>query len=197
MTDESTDTIAPVKKHGGGWPKGKSRKPQAEAQAPTRTPQRAPQRGQQKRTPTGRIAFSDDVYAVDRDMLPPHMDYQWITKSVIGDEGGKVRANYVKMTMNGWEPVDGSLVPQYGIESGEVNIGGLVLMQRPMEMTVEAREEEYAKATTQVSTQINRLNAIPDELELNRPGQERRARGQRSFGRGEPIPVRNDNEYEH
>jgi len=191
MTND-TETIAPVQKR-GGWPKGKPRGPRSlTPRAEQRAPQRSPQKGH---TATGRIAFSDDVYAIDRSILPEHMDYQWVTKSVMGDEGGRVRSDYVKMTMNGWEPIDASRVPQYGIASGEVNIGGLVLMQRPVEMSEEARQEDIAKATGQVSTQINRLNDIPDQLELNRPGQERRGRGERRFGRGEPIPVSGDDNY--
>lgn len=187
MTDE-TETVPPVARRKGGWPKGKPRIP--------REPQRAPQRSTQGRTRTGRTSFNDDVYAIDRSTLNPDMDYQWVTKSVMGDDGGKTRSDFVRMAMNGWTPVDGSRLPQYGVEVGEINIGGLILMERPMEMSEEAREEDYVRATGQVSTQINRLNDVPDQLEMNRPGQDRRVRGVKSFSRGEPIPVRGDDDYE-
>lgn len=184
MTDESTDTAAPRKR---GWPAGKPRGP--------RTQQRAPQRAQQGRTAAGRIAFSEDIYAVDLDTLPDHMDYQWVTKSVMGDSTGKVRADYTRMMMNGWTPVDASRLPSYGVPSGELEIGGQVFMERPKEMSEEARAEEWAKATGQVATQLNRLNDVPTDLEVNRPGQAKRG-GVHSFGRGEPIAVRSDSDYE-
>lgn len=168
-------------------PRRRGRRPKA---APQRAPQRAPGNG---RTRTGRVAFSEDIYAIDRSRLPDHMDYQWVTKSVVGDDTGKVRADLVRFQMNGWEPVEASLLPQYGIEAGEINIGGLVLMQRPMEMTEEARAEDRAKATGQVQTQINRLEGESRDI---RKGDEAVSRKPRVFGRGEPISVRSDEDYQ-
>lgn len=182
MTDETVATA----------PKRRGRPPRM-AQ-PERTDQRAPQRNSTLRqTRTGRIQFSDNVYDFDRSLLNPDMDYQWVTKAVLGKDDGRVRADFAKFQMNGWQPVDGSLLPQFGIASGAIEIGGLVLMQRPIEMSEEAREEDRMAARKQVAGQIN-------SLEDTGPGhlpRDNRGESLVSIKRGEPIQVRGDDiEYE-
>lgn len=186
MTDESnTDTVQPRR---GGWPKGKPRGPRVEPQRASQRPAMGP-----RRTRTGRVAFdTDDVYAVDRSLISSDMDLQWVTRSVMGKDDDKVGTDWTKMMMNGWTPVDASVVPQYGRETGEVNIGGLVLCQRPREMSEEAREEDWDKATGQVSNQIARMDERVADI---RKGDEAVSRRPREFSRGQPIPVRSDNEY--
>jgi hypothetical protein len=186
MTDE---TIAPVQKR-GGWPKGKPRGPRVQATA-QRAPQRTPQyRGQ--RTAAGRIKFSDDVYYINPEDVPNGMSWEWKRRTYVGKEDTPYQA---KLAMNGWEAVDGSAVPQFGISAGEVDIGGLVLMQRPKEMTDEARHEDYTTATGQVKTQFNRLEDVR-EVPANTLPRDNRGRPLSSVRRDSPIQVRSDNEYE-
>lgn len=191
MTDE---TIAPVQDapKAKGWPKGLKRGP--------RTPrtEREPQRASQRvstysgsRTPTGRISVSDDPYFIDVESeVPEGMTWQWVTRTVMGKDDGKMRMHYASMLRNGWVPVDAARVPQYGVVSGEVDLGGLVLCERPKEMTDEAQAEDYARATGQVRSQIQGLeNTPPDSLP-----RKTKDHNMVSVRRGEPIQVRGDSE---
>lgn len=186
---ESPDSIAPVKKR--GWPAGKPRGPRVSHE----TLQRPPQRAMGTRTRTGRISVSDDPYSIDVNEIPPGMSWQWIARTVMGKDDGKIRMRWTQMARNGWEPVDGARVPQFGVASGMVDLGGLVLCERPREMTDEAREEDYARAVNQVSAQMNRLEDTPnDQL----PRKDRHGKSLVSVRRDrEGIKVRADEaEYE-
>lgn len=158
---------------------------------PQRAPQRAPLMG---RTKSGRIRVSDDPYWIDPETIKHFRDdlgltLQWNRRTFGGQDD---RMNMVKQAQNGWEPVDGAEFPQFGVPSGEIDIGGLVLQKRPAEMTDEATEEDYERATGQVRAQIARLEDTPAET-LPR---DNRGAKMTSFKRGEPIPVRDDSEYE-
>lgn len=83
-------------------------------------------------------------------MIPPDIDLQWVTSEILGMPDMQGRQAY---EINGWEPVagemwdglfDGMFMPK-GYK-GELNVGGLVLMWRPMELTMEARAEESQAA---------------------------------------------------
>ena len=156
--------------------------------------QRAPQRPKLgQRTASGRISSSSDPYHIDVEEIPAGMSWQWVTRTVMGKDDGKMRMHWTEMARNGWEPVDGSRVPQFGVATGMVDMGGLVLCERPKEMTDEAEAEEYAKATGQVAAQIQRLEETPDDQLARR---DRAGRSLVSVKRGEPIPVREDSDYE-
>ena len=155
-----------------------------------RKPQRAPQ-GQ--RTKTGRISANNDPYYIDPGDIPEGMSYQWVARTVIGRDDGKFRMHWTEMARNGWEPVDGSRVPQFGVASGMVDMGGLVLCERPLEMTQEAQQEDQDRANAQVLDQMRRLEDTPSDHLARR---DRSGRTLVSIKRDEPIPVREDSDYE-
>lgn len=79
-------------------------------------------------------------------MIPDQMDYQWVAVSVLGQPDMQMRSNF---EMQGWEAVpalrhDGMFMPKG--HQGEINYGGLVLMERPIELTIEARCEDQSRA---------------------------------------------------
>lgn len=193
MTDE---TIAPVQKatEGSpkrGWPKGKPRGPRI-AQPEQRAPQRTPQFGGQ-RTKTGRIKMNDDPYYIDPNTeVPDGMSWQWIAKAVIGKDDGMFRKHFNDMQRQGWRPVDGASIPRFGVTSGEVELGGLVLMERPIEMTQEAVEEDYDKARSQLVGQLSKLDDVP----AGTLPRDNRGHRMSSVKRDEAIPVPADNNYE-
>lgn len=83
---------------------------------------------------------------------PEGFDYQWKLKSVMNqDDIDRIRQN----EMNGWEPVPLARHPELmprGWKGDTIEVGGLVLMERPMLFTQEAREEERRAARDAVMT---------------------------------------------
>lgn len=76
----------------------------------------------------------------------PDCDFQWVVDSVLGKPEVQARMGF---EMNGWEPVpaelfDGRFMPRG--HKGEINVGGLVLMWRQLELTIEARMEDSRAA---------------------------------------------------
>lgn len=83
---------------------------------------------------------------------PQGWDYQWKLKSVLGqDDIDRIRQH----EMSGWEPVPLSRHPEMmpkGWSGATIEVGGLVLMERPMMFTDEARAEERRAAREAVLT---------------------------------------------
>jgi len=77
---------------------------------------------------------------------PEGWDYQWKLKSVMGqDDVDRIR----QVELSGWEPVPLSRHPELmprGWKGETIEVGGLVLMERPKMFTDEAREEERRAA---------------------------------------------------
>jgi hypothetical protein len=102
---------------------------------------------------------SDFVYEIDEDedrlkvpkeLIPDGMSYQWITDSIFGQGQPQRRARFER---KGWMPVpaerhDGMWMPK-GYQ-GEINVDGLVLMERPAEYTKMAHDHDKRKAREQV-----------------------------------------------
>jgi hypothetical protein len=88
---------------------------------------------------------------------PDGFDYQWKLKSVLNqDDIDRIRQN----EMNGWEPVPLSRHPELmprGWKGDTIEVGGLVLMERPMMFTQEAREEERRLAKEAVYTKESQM----------------------------------------
>ena len=88
---------------------------------------------------------------------PDGWDYQWKLKSVLNqDDIDRIRQN----EMNGWEPVPLSRHPELmprGWKGETIEVGGLVLMERPMMFTQEAREEERRLAREAVYTKESQM----------------------------------------
>jgi hypothetical protein len=83
---------------------------------------------------------------------PDGWDYQWRLKSVMGrDEIDQIRQD----ELNGWEAVPLSRHPELmprNWQGNTIEVGGLVLMERPLIFTQEAREEEKRNAREAVLT---------------------------------------------
>lgn len=154
-----------------GWTKGRPRKLRieattAETEAPTR-PVREPLKAIPKVDPRTQMRARPnwDDYVVEdvaenelnipRDSFPDGMDMQWVADSCLGQSLAKERAAFER---KGWTPVHQSDFE--GLfngrwmkkgEEGEINYKGLVLMARPLEYSVKAKQQEYRKAREQVS----------------------------------------------
>jgi hypothetical protein len=96
------------------------------------------------------IDEDEDRLKVPPEMIPDGMSYQWITDSIFGQSQPQRRARFER---KGWMPVpserhDGIWMPK-GYR-GEINVDGLVLMERPAEYTNMAVKNDKKKAREQV-----------------------------------------------
>jgi hypothetical protein len=119
---------------------------------------RPPQRSEQRLRQGVNLRTSLNRYEYDRSKIPAGMTYEWKRKTVFGQEDTE---NLVNLEANGWEPVPAERHPELSGRRAQVGTqivrGGLILMERPVEITEEARELDTFAARHQVAQQIQRL----------------------------------------
>lgn len=99
-----------------------------------------------------------DRFRVDN--IPPDTSYEWKRVTV----AGKNDPSYdVMMREQGWEPVDSGRHPELVAEghTGAIIRDGLMLMERPIELTREAQAEDRAAAREAVSAKKQQLGETP------------------------------------
>lgn len=114
----------------------------------------------------GTIAI--DKFAVGE--APEGMTYEWKRISVYGASDPSYE---VLMRDQGWEPVDASRHPEMvsGNARGPIVRDGLMLMERPVELTEEARAEERQSARVAVAHKEQQLgHAGPQEFGRDNKG---------------------------
>src|SRR5260370_21722484 len=132
------------------------------------------------KTYTRRHTNVGDKFHVDAADIPDGMSYQWIAVTVAGAEQ---RNSLAQFQQNGWESVPMSRYPgRYGPEktAGKANhepilIYGLMLCERPIELTIEAREEEIGAARQLIRTRNKPFTPKRPEARMRR-GTEPRAK---------------------
>ena len=129
----------------------------ATARAPIRTAdiRTAPVREEVRDVPERRTRLRKGITNtspthIPQEMIPEGIDLQWVTDTVYGQPDVQGRQSF---EINGWRPVtgqmwnnlfDGMFMPKG--HPGEIKVMGSVLMERPLELTLEARAEEAAQA---------------------------------------------------
>ena len=117
----------------------------------------------EKRQRLVRYDASQDRLHIPREMIPAGTDLQWVAVEVLGQPNPQER---VRFEQNGWRAVtpdmfdgrfDGRFMPKG--HKGEIVVEGLCLMERPMELTMEARAEERAAAQLAVGIQERKLTS--------------------------------------
>lgn len=127
----------------------------------TRQAQRAPQRSAQRSAPGQRHKLRTAInrFEYDESKQPEDMDYQWVRVTMLGKEDVEHQVN---CEINGWNPVPPSRHPELTgtrLQVGESIVrGGLMLCERPKEISNEARNEDREKAARQVNDHIKRIN---------------------------------------
>ena len=100
------------------------------------------------------IDESPDRLRIDRDLIPEGMDMQWVTDTVYGQPMPQHRADFER---RGWTPVhqedfegqfNGMWMPKDA--AGEIKVDGLVLMARPLELSIKAKKLDRRRALEQV-----------------------------------------------
>jgi hypothetical protein len=116
-----------------------------------------------------------DRLRIPRDQIPEGMDLQWVTDSIFGQPQAQSRAEFEK---KGWTPVyqedfggiyDGRFMPKG--KDGEINVDGTVLMARPLELSLKAKQKDRRAALEQVAVKEQALRGgdIGTSLDTNHP----------------------------
>jgi hypothetical protein len=91
-----------------------------------------------------------DEYHIELGIIPDGWSYEWKTRTILGAEDP---AHQVALARKGWEIVPAARHPELmpmGYKGVEITRKGMVLMERPLEITQEARNAEYRKARMQM-----------------------------------------------
>ena len=121
-------------------------------------------------------------------------DLQWVTDSVLGQAAPQ---NRMAFEINAWEPVtpdmfggvfDGMFTRKG--HAGEINYEGLVLMHRPLELTIEAQAEERMARDGAMEAQRNMvMNGVIPGLSAGFESQHPTAIGKQTFRREIKAPM--------
>lgn len=114
---------------------------------------------------TRRSGNAADPFSIPSDLHEKGWDYQWIRISTHGQEDVE---NQVQMQENGWRPIsadrsswEGRFMPK-GYK-GHIHNKGLMLVERPMILTEEAKAEDKRKVREQTKHQREQFGmALPD-----------------------------------
>lgn len=161
MTEEIKEPEITFPNRKRGWPKGKPRGPRPGQKIP-----RAPLREEKPRPMIAREDYAllddddDDRLKIPRHKYPENTDLQWITDNVLGFS---MAQRFARFQRRGWEPVktgdfDGRF--DYFMPKGykgEINVEGLILCARPLELTLIARAKERRRATEQVQAKEQQI----------------------------------------
>ena len=101
-----------------------------------------------------------DKFHVPAHLIPPGWDYEWKRETILGQEDS---AHMRSMSENGWTPVDASAHPGYFMAdtyTGPIRRDGMLLMERPLELTKEARQEDYTAARNLMDYQRQQLGQM-------------------------------------
>lgn len=158
---------------------------EAETDTPVREPIRA-----KVRTRKGGVGVNK--YHIPAEMIPEGIDFQWNVDSVLGQPQMQER---MAMEQQAWEPVtikdfpnlDGMFMRKG--HAGEISVGGLVLMWRPLELTLEARREELHAARQARYVEERKMEqGTPDGVNLDMLNPNAGSARQKTFLHKERIP---------
>lgn len=121
----------------------------------------------------GDLDEGTDEFYINREEIPPGWDYQWKTKTVLGQEDP---AYQVAIRRAGWEPVPASRHPAMMPDGGKYPVierKGMILCERPKIISDRAADIQLKRARAQVRTKEEQLNAAPPgHFERQKPGGE-------------------------
>ena len=107
----------------------------------------------------GELDDGTDEFFIEPGVIPDGWTYEWKTFEIYGAEQS---SHITKLLRDGWEPVPASRHPEMmprGYDGAEIRRKGMVLMERPAEITSEVREAELRRARLQVRAKEEQLSA--------------------------------------
>jgi hypothetical protein len=109
----------------------------------------------------GSLEEGTDKFYIDPRVIPDGWSYEWRTLTVLGKEDPSYAVNLAR---KGWEPVPRSRHPEMmpeGYPGNTIVRDGQMLMERPKEITDEAKAKEYRAARDQVRAKETQLSGAP------------------------------------
>lgn len=149
---------------------------------------RADRRAAELRGHLGSLDEGTDEFYFDISNVPDGWSYEWKRRMVMNQEDS---AYTVSLRRMGWEPVPASRHPEMmptGTDSFTIERKGMVLMERPSEITDEAKSIELRKARNQVNNKKEQLGHAPDG-QFGRAHESVRPKVTNSYS---PIPIPGD-----
>ncbi len=115
-------------------------------------------RGKTRKRKGGQVA---DQFHIEASDIPEGTSYEWKTVSVFGKENPSYNA---MLRDQGWDPVSASRHRNMVAEGyeGPIIRDGLMLMERPIELTREAQEEDRASAREAIEAKKMQMGETPD-----------------------------------
>lgn len=138
------------------------------------------------RTRSRKSTVNDDMFYIPVEEIPEGSSYEWKRHSVNGMQDPFYLA---QMRQQGWEPVDPKRHPTWvppGYAEPNIIKGGMILMERPIELTQEARKETRQLARQQMIEAEQRLGMTPKDT-LTRGHPDVAPRVTKEIGRMIPI----------
>lgn len=143
--------------------------PRAEMRSPMReesSQERAARRAAQVRGHRGGdMDDGTDEFYISQDMIPDGWTYEWKRKLLLGAEDP---SHMVQLLRDGWEPVPldrdamhRAMMPSNWKEN-TIERKGMLLMERPLELSQEVREMNLYRARKQVRDKEAQLAGTPD-----------------------------------
>ena len=123
--------------------------------------ERAAKRAAELRGNIGDMDEGNDEFFIPQHIIPDGWTYEWKRRTVLGQEDP---AYQVALARKGWEAIDAARHPEMmpiGAR-GIVERKGMVLMERPKEITDEIRQIEKKNARNQVRAKEEQLNSAPE-----------------------------------
>lgn len=149
--EEEVEAVMPrVAQHAG------SRAPQREAAHETN-------HGTKRRTRRRKSVINENIFYIPEDEIPQGSSYEWKRWAVHGLEDPFYIAS---MREQGWEPVDPKRHPNWvppGYKEPYIIKGSQILMERPIELTEEARKEQRQLSKQMIREAEQRLGLAPRE----------------------------------
>ena len=115
------------------------------------------------RTRSRRSTVQEDMFYIPVEEIPEGSSYEWKRFSNAGLEDPFYLA---QLRQQGWEPVDPRRHPNWvppDYKQPTIIKGGQILMERPIELTQEARREQRQLARTQMTEAEQRLGMTPKD----------------------------------
>jgi hypothetical protein len=114
-----------------------------------------------RRTRRHKATVNEDQFFIPLEEVPKGSNYEWKRWSI----SGQTDPFYIaQMREQGWEPVDPKRHPNWvppGYSEPHIIKGGQILMERPMELTLDARKELQQLSKQQVKEAEQRLGMTP------------------------------------
>ena len=123
---------------------------------------RAAKRAAEVRGNVGSMDEGVDDFYIDMREVPDGWTYEWKRRTIAGQEDPAYQVSLARM---GWEPVPAERHPNMMPLNGRyatIERKGMMLMERPMELSQEARSIELRKARQQVANKKSQLGSAPD-----------------------------------